>query len=139
MPRYGKDKTAMVTITQNKPKPQQHNDAYNWRDRGCDYHPKCLECPEPKCIEELTGEEKIARSMTEFDKIIQHIAAKHRIKTDDLIGRDRGNKISIARHEAIYLIWRNLDLTLGQIGKIFDNRSVANIWNSVMKGAKYYG
>ena len=47
---------------QKKSRPFRHKADYEpiyYRDTGCKYHPKCLECPFPDCIAELnTGQAK---------------------------------------------------------------------------------
>ncbi len=40
------------------------NDFYNWKDRGCHLHPKCLECPRPICV----FEEKAVRANADTTK-----------------------------------------------------------------------
>jgi len=35
-------------------------DDINWRDRGCEYFPSCLNCPLPKCLEdEPRGQQRL--------------------------------------------------------------------------------
>jgi DNA-binding CsgD family transcriptional regulator len=35
-------------------------DDINWRDRGCEFFPSCLDCPLPKCVEdEPRGQQRL--------------------------------------------------------------------------------
>lgn len=46
----------------------------NWRDRGCDLHPSCLNCPEPVCIYDLPRG-KQTRRLSLRQKSIRTLAA----------------------------------------------------------------
>jgi hypothetical protein len=46
-------------------------DDINWRDRGCEFFPSCLNCPLPKCVEdEPRGQQRLK------------MAARQRIMTE---------------------------------------------------------
>jgi DNA-binding NarL/FixJ family response regulator len=42
------------------------DDEYNWKDTGCEFHPSCLSCPLPECIEEKPrGKQKMRKRVRE--------------------------------------------------------------------------
>lgn len=52
-------------------------------------------------------------------QILTQICKKHDLKVSDLIGKSRKAEIVAARHEAMYLLHRNTNLTKVAIGELF--------------------
>ena len=54
-------------------------DDINWRDRGCEYFPSCLNCPLPKCLEdEPRGQQRLRmnarrRRMEELSRLGKNV------------------------------------------------------------------
>lgn len=55
-------------------------------------------------------------------QIIQEVAASHGLKDSDLIGPSRLKSVSWARHEAVWRIRQQTNLSLPQIGRILGGR-----------------
>jgi hypothetical protein len=43
----------------------------SWRDNGCKSHPSCLNCPELRCLEELSHSHDHGNK--QFDKVRQYV------------------------------------------------------------------
>ncbi|MBO5702176.1 MAG: chromosomal replication initiator protein DnaA [Clostridia bacterium] len=70
------------------------------------------------CIADLLGGEEPV-SVT-VDKIFSAVYKKYGITKEDLIGKNRSREIAQARHVAIYLIRKITEMSLPNIGKIFN-------------------
>ena len=70
------------------------------------------------CIADLLGGEEPV-SVT-VDKIFSAVYKKYGITKEDLIGKNRSREIAQARHIAIYLIRKITEMSLPNIGKIFN-------------------
>ena len=80
------------------------------------------------CLSELLGGAEPA-SVT-VDKIFTAIYKKYNIKKEDIIGARRTKEIAAARHKAIYLVRTITEMSLPNIGKIF-NRDHSTIMSSI--------
>ena len=80
------------------------------------------------CISELLGgAEPVGVTV---DKIFAMVFKKYGIKKDDLVGKKRTKEIAFARHIAIYMIREVTEMSLPNIGKLF-NRDHSTILSSV--------
>ena len=70
------------------------------------------------CIADLLGGEEPV-SVT-VDKIFATVYKKYGISKDDIIGKNRSREIAQARHVTIYLIRKITEMSLPNIGKIFN-------------------
>ena len=70
------------------------------------------------CIADLLGGEEPV-SVT-VDKIFATVYKKYGISKDDIIGKNRSRDIAQARHVTIYLIRKITEMSLPNIGKIFN-------------------
>ncbi len=80
------------------------------------------------CLSELLGGAE-PTSVT-VDKIFTAIYRKYNIKKEDIIGARRTKEIAAARHKAIYLVRTITEMSLPNIGKIF-NRDHSTIMSSI--------
>ena len=80
------------------------------------------------CMSELLGNAEPV-SVT-VDKIFSAVDKKYNVKKSDLTGKSRVKEIANARHIAIYLIRTLTEMSLPNIGKIF-NRDHATIMSSI--------
>ena len=80
------------------------------------------------CLSELLGGAEPA-SVT-IDKIFTAIYKKYNVKKEDIIGARRTKEIAAARHKAIYLVRTITEMSLPNIGKIF-NRDHSTIMSSI--------
>ncbi|MBR5260784.1 MAG: chromosomal replication initiator protein DnaA [Oscillospiraceae bacterium] len=65
--------------------------------------------------------------------IIRTTANYFQISEDDIIGQRRSKNIALARHVAIYLIRNLTNLSLNDIGSIFEGRNHATVLSSINK------
>ena len=80
------------------------------------------------CISELLGGAE-PTSVT-IDKIFTAIYKKYNIKKEDIIGSRRTKEVAAARHLAIYLVRTITEMSLPNIGKVF-NRNHATVMSSI--------
>lgn len=80
------------------------------------------------CISELLGGAEPV-SVT-VDKIFASIYQKYNVKKEDLISNKRTKEIAFARHVCIYLIREVTEMSLPNIGKLF-NRDHTTVMNSI--------
>ena len=80
------------------------------------------------CLSELLGGAEPA-SVT-VDKIFTAIYRKYNVKKEEIIGARRTKEIAAARHKAIYLVRTITEMSLPNIGKIF-NRDHTTIMSSI--------
>ncbi len=67
------------------------------------------------------------------DIIIEETARYYSISPDEIRGQRRSKNIAIARHVSIYLIRSLINLSLNDIGAIFEDRNHATILSSIRK------
>ena len=66
------------------------------------------------------------------EKILMHVSKKYGISVDDIKSKKKTDSIANARHISIYIIRRLTDLSLKDIGKIFD-RNHSTVISSINK------
>ena len=81
------------------------------------------------CINELLGGAE-PTSVT-VEKIFSSVFQKYGIKKEDLISAKRSKDVAFARHITIYIIREVTEMSLPNIGKIFNNRDHTTIMNSI--------
>ena len=85
------------------------------------------------CISELLGGQE-PTSVT-IDKIFTAIYRKYNIKKEDIIGARRTKEVAAARHIAIYLVRTITEMSLPNIGKVF-NRDHSTVMSSIEAAEK---
>ena len=80
------------------------------------------------CLSELLGGAE-PTSVT-IDKIFMAIYKKYNIKKEDIVGSRRTKEVAAARHKAIYLVRTVTEMSLPNIGKIF-NRDHSTVLSSI--------
>jgi chromosomal replication initiator protein len=80
------------------------------------------------CLSELLGGAE--RASVTIDKIFTAIYKKYNVKKEDIVGARRTKEIAAARHKAIYLVRTITEMSLPNIGKIF-NRDHSTIMSSI--------
>ena len=88
------------------------------------------------CIADLLGGEEPV-SVT-VDKIFATVYKKYGISKEDLTGKSRSREIAQARHVTIYLIRKITEMSLPNIGKIFnrDHTTALASWETIEKKLK---
>lgn len=86
-----------------------------------------------KVISNIFKELEIAPEELTPQRIIQTVSNYYKIKPSDLLGTSRKGEFVVARHMAIWLIKKILDLSLVDIGKLFSNRDHTTILSAVKK------
>lgn len=66
-------------------------------------------------------------------EIIQNMARKHGLSIEAILSHRRQKHIVAARHEAIYLISEETDMSLPQIGRIMGDRDHTTILHAIRK------
>ena len=89
--------------------------------------PVTLEVAEGCINDLLDGETPVSVTV---DKIFAAVCTKYGVKREDLTGPKRTKEIAFARHSAIFLIRSITDMSLPNIGKIF-NRDHSTVLSSV--------
>lgn len=79
-----------------------------------------------KCVSDIVD---LAETVNET-VIINTVSQKYGVEVDAILGKKKTKEITLARHVAVYLIRKMTDLSLPDIGKIF-NRDHTTIMNSV--------
>ena len=67
------------------------------------------------------------------DDIIRETANFYNVTVEDIKGQKRSKNIAMARHVSIYLIRTLINLTLNDIGMIFEDRNHGTIHSSIQK------
>ena len=67
------------------------------------------------------------------DDIIRETASFYNVSAEDIKGQKRSKNIALARHVSIYLIRTLVNLTLNDIGMIFEDRNHGTIHSSIQK------
>lgn len=70
------------------------------------------------CIEDLLGDSEPLN--VTIDKIFAAVFKKYNIPKEEVVGKKRNKEIAVARHVAIYLIREITEISLPNIGKLFD-------------------
>lgn len=66
-------------------------------------------------------------------RILQTVASYYKIKISDLTGSSRKGEFIIARHMAMWLVKKILELPLVEIGRLFSNRDHTTILSAIKK------
>jgi chromosomal replication initiator protein len=85
------------------------------------------------CISELLGGAE-PTSVT-VEKVFSAVYRKYNIKKEDIIGSRRTKEVAAARHIAIYLVRTITEMSLPNIGKIF-NRDHSTVMSSIEAAEK---
>lgn len=80
------------------------------------------------CMDELLGGEEPIN--VTVDKIFSAVEKKYGIKKSELIGKSRVKEVATARHTAIYLVRTITEMSLPNIGKLF-NRDHSTVMSSI--------
>ena len=67
------------------------------------------------------------------EKIIELVAREWKITEDDLLGRDRSQKIAEPRQVAMYLMRKETDASLPQIGEVLGGRDHTTVMYAIEK------
>lgn len=71
-----------------------------------------------------------------MDTIVIEVAARHRLRPEQLTGHCRRKELVAARFEAMWQIQRELGLSLVQIGRYFDGRDHTTVRHAIAEHAK---
>ena len=66
-------------------------------------------------------------------KIVELVAREWKISEDDLLGRDRSQKIAEPRQVAMYLMRKETDASLPQIGEVLGGRDHTTVMYAIEK------
>lgn len=83
-----------------------------------------------EAVQTLVGGKNIATQMNE-QKIINIVAEYYSLTPDQLVGKSRTGQIALARHIAMYVIRKDLDISLEKIGEMFGGRDHTTVINAV--------
>ena len=97
--------------------------------------PITIELAKNSIADLMTGGEPVGVTI---DRILEKVAKKYGVSTEDIRGSKRTKEIAWARHISIYLIRKLTDMSLPQIGKIF-NRDHTTVINSLKTIEKELG
>lgn len=64
-------------------------------------------------------------------RIIESVSRHASVPVKDMIGDRRTKNLATARNAAMYIIHKNTDLSLSQIGKYFNNRNHATVYSNI--------
>lgn len=88
-----------------------------------------------KTLSSLKGGKYIATQLDE-QKIINIIADYYNLTPSQITGKDRTGQIVLARHLAMYLIRKHLDVPLTKIGKTFGGKDHTTVMSALSKVEK---
>ena len=71
------------------------------------------------------------------DRILEKVAEYYKIPKAQIVGKSRKKEYVIARHMAIWLIKKTIDLPYKEIGRVFGNRDHSTIISSINKIEEY--
>lgn len=110
------------------------------KDRGLKLAPKiAVSAPPPPKPDRPRDMISIAHTvpsevpLTDAQRIMKEVCAKHRITRAELIGRQRSAPIAAARHEAAYRMKKETILSLPQIGRRLGGRDHTTALNSIRR------
>jgi chromosomal replication initiator protein len=86
-------------------------------------------------VQPLIGNQGAYASITE-NRIINTVADYYNLTSQQLTGRIRTNQIAMARHIAMYLIRKLLDMPFLKIGSLFGGKDHSTVMNAVSKVEK---
>ena len=85
-----------------------------------------------KAISSIKGGKNIANQLSE-QKIINTVADYYNLTPSQITGQVRTGQISLARHIAMYLIRKHLDVPLKKIGNMFGGKDHTTVMNGISK------
>ena len=85
-----------------------------------------------KAVSSIKGGKNIANQLSE-QKIINTVADYYNLTPSQITGQVRTGQISLARHIAMYLIRKHLDVPLTKIGAMFGGKDHTTVMNGVQK------
>ena len=85
-----------------------------------------------KAVSSIQGGKTIAAQLSE-QKIINTVADYYNLTPSQLTGKVRTGQISLARHIAMYLIRKHLDIPLKKIGEMFGGKDHTTVMSGISK------
>lgn len=85
-----------------------------------------------KAVSSVKGGKNIAAQLSE-QKIISVVADYYNISPSDITGKVRTGQIALARHIAMYLIRKHLDIPLKKIGEMFGGKDHTTVMSGISK------
>lgn len=86
-----------------------------------------------KVVSNIFKELEIAPEELTPQRILHMVSSYYKIKPNELIGPSRKGELIVARHMAMWLVKKILDLPLVEIGRLFSNRDHTTILSAVKK------
>ena len=83
-----------------------------------------------EAVQTLVGGKNIATQMNE-QKIINIVADYYSLNPEQLVGKSRTGQLVLARHIAMYIIRKDLDISLEKIGEMFGGRDHTTVINAI--------
>ena len=83
-----------------------------------------------EAVQTLVGGKNIATQMNE-QKIINIVADYYSLTPEQLVGKSRTGQLVLARHIAMYIIRKDLDISLEKIGEMFGGRDHTTVINAI--------
>ena len=83
-----------------------------------------------EAVQTLVGGKNIATQMNE-QKIINIVAEYYNLTPEQLVGKSRTGQLVLARHIAMYIIRKDLDISLEKIGEMFGGRDHTTVINAI--------
>lgn len=85
-----------------------------------------------KAVSSIKGGKNIAAQLSE-QKVINVVADYYNISPSDITGKVRTGQIALARHIAMYLIRKHLDVPLKKIGDMFGGKDHTTVMSGISK------
>ncbi len=85
-----------------------------------------------KAVSSIRGGNQIATQLSE-QKIVNVVADYYNLTPSQITGKDRIGQIVLARHIAMYLIRKHLDVPLKKIGEMFGGKDHTTVMNALTK------
>ena len=83
-----------------------------------------------EAVKTLVGGKNIATQINE-QKIINIVAEYYNLSPEQLVGKSRTGQLVLARHIAMYIIRKDLDISLEKIGEMFGGRDHTTVINAI--------
>lgn len=85
-----------------------------------------------KAVSSIKGGKKIATQLSE-QKIVNIVADYYNLTQSQITGKDRSGQIVLARHLAMYLIRKHLDVPLKKVGELFGGKDHTTVMSAITK------
>lgn len=72
-------------------------------------------------------------------RVLLDVAQRHGVTIEEIVSRSRALRVAYARHEALYAIYMETDLSLSAIGMRLGQRDFSSIWYGISAHAKRHG